>query len=128
MPPARWLKRPAWAKPYAMAMEPTAVTIQDSREMPPTCAMLAGNMMIPEPIMFTATRNVSCIRLIRFFCMTFPFALPELLPGQTIHQIATALGRRLKAQPMNVSLETRKLLVELAGVEQVVLNRLGLLR
>ena len=49
-----------------MAMEPTAVTTQDSSEIAPTCAMFVGSMMIPEPIMFTATMNVSCIRLIFF--------------------------------------------------------------
>ena len=48
-----------------MAIEPSAVTIQDSSEIAPTCAMLAGSMMIPEPIMFTATMNVSCIRFMR---------------------------------------------------------------
>ena len=65
MPPGRWLKRPAWAKPKAMAIEPSAVTIQDRSEIAPTCAMLAGSMMIPDPIMFTATMNVSCIRFMR---------------------------------------------------------------
>ena len=58
---------PACAKPYAIAIEPTAVTIHDSSEIAPTCAMLVGSMMIPEPIMFTATMNVSCIRFIFFF-------------------------------------------------------------
>ena len=67
MPPLRWLKMPACAKPYAIAIEPTAVTIHDSSEIAPTCAMLVGSMMIPEPIMFTATMNVSCIRFIFFF-------------------------------------------------------------
>ena len=32
--------------------------------MAPTCAMFAGSMMMPEPIMFTATMNVSWIRFI----------------------------------------------------------------
>src|SRR6266550_8595226 len=45
-----------------MAIEPTAVTPQESREIAPTCAMFVGSMMMPEPIMFTATMNVSCIR------------------------------------------------------------------
>ena len=43
------------------------MTIHDSSEIAPTCAMLVGSMMMPEPIMFTATMNVSCIRFI-FFC------------------------------------------------------------
>ena len=64
MPPARWLKSPAWANPQAMAIEPSAVTIQESREIAPTCAMLVGSMMMPEPIMFTATMNVSCTTFI----------------------------------------------------------------
>ena len=67
MPPGRWLNSPACAKPYAIAIDPTAVTIHDSSEMAPTCAMLVGSMMMPEPIMLTATMNVSCIRFI-FFC------------------------------------------------------------
>src|SRR6187549_2559359 len=62
MPPSRWFSRPAWANPYAMAIDPNAVTIQDSSEMAPTCAMFVGSMMMPEPIMFTATMNVSCMR------------------------------------------------------------------
>jgi hypothetical protein len=47
-----------------MAIEPTAVTPHDSSEIAPTCAMFAGSMMMPEPIMLTATSNVSCTRLI----------------------------------------------------------------
>src|SRR5512139_2979626 len=66
MPPGRWLKMPACAKPYAIAIEPTAVTSHDSREMAPTCAMLAGSMMMPDPIMFTVTMNVSCTTPIFF--------------------------------------------------------------
>ena len=55
-----------------MAIEPTAVTNQDNREMAPTCAMFAGNMMIPEPIMFTATRNVSWIRSFSWAALVLP--------------------------------------------------------
>src|SRR4030095_4257242 len=55
-----------------MAIEPTAVTIHDSSEIAPTCAMFVGSMMIPEPIMFTATMKVSCIRLMRFFSCMLP--------------------------------------------------------
>ena len=57
-----------------MAIEPTAVTIHDSREIAPTWAMLVGSMMMPEPIMFTATMNVSCIRFI-FFCSAITLLL-----------------------------------------------------
>ena len=42
-----------------MAIEPIAVTIHESSEMAPTFAMFVGSMMIPDPIMFTATMNVS---------------------------------------------------------------------
>src|SRR5262245_64872408 len=45
-------------------MDPSAVTIQDSREIAPTWAMLVGSMMMPEPIMLTATMNVSCTTFI----------------------------------------------------------------
>src|SRR4026208_2174075 len=45
-------------------MDPSAVTIQESREIAPTWAMLVGSMMMPEPIMFTATMNVSCTTFI----------------------------------------------------------------
>src|SRR5512145_2306593 len=62
-----------------MAIEPTAVTPHESSEIAPTCAMFVGSMMIPEPIMFTATMNVSCIRFIFFLdsCTLSPlFRLP----------------------------------------------------
>ena len=51
-----------------MASEPSAVTIHDSSEIAPTLAMLEGSMMMPEPIMFTVTMNVSCMTFIFFFC------------------------------------------------------------
>lgn len=40
-------------------MEPTAVTSQETIESAPTCASFDGNMMMPEPIIFTAVRMVS---------------------------------------------------------------------
>lgn len=45
-------------------MEPMAVTIHDRSETAPSWAMLVGNMMMPEPIMFTVTSVVSPMRLI----------------------------------------------------------------
>ncbi len=72
---------PACAKPYAIAIDPTAVTIHDSSEIAPTCAMLVGSMMMPEPIMFTATMNVSCIRFIFFFCSCITFVLISAAAG-----------------------------------------------
>jgi len=58
------LKSPASAKPYAIASDPIAVTSQDSSEIAPTLAMLAGSMMMPDPIMLTVTMNVSCTTFI----------------------------------------------------------------
>ena len=87
MPPGRWLYMPACAKPYAMAIEPTAVTIHDSREIAPTWAMLVGSMMMPEPIMFTATMNVSCIRFI-FFCSAIALSL-FLIPIREVYSRTT---------------------------------------
>ena len=50
-----------------MAIDPRAVTTHESNEIAPTPAMFAGSMMMPEPIMFTATMNVSCTTFIFFF-------------------------------------------------------------
>jgi hypothetical protein len=72
MPPSRWLKRPACANPHAIAIDPKAVTTHDSSEIAPTFAMLVGSMMIPEPIMFTATMNVSWTTFIFFVSATSP--------------------------------------------------------
>ena len=60
-----------------MAIEPTAVTIHDSREMAPTWAMLVGSMMIPDAIMFMDTINVSWTRFIFLGCMSPPVLLEE---------------------------------------------------
>ncbi|GLO02749.1 hypothetical protein PPUJ13061_26470 [Pseudomonas putida] len=49
-----------------MAIEPTAVISQDSSDTAPICAMLAGSMMMPDPIMFTVTRVVSPTKPIFF--------------------------------------------------------------
>ena len=54
-----------------MAIEPSAVTIQDNSEIAPTFAIFVGSMMMPEPIMLTATMNVSCMRFIFFACWLF---------------------------------------------------------
>ena len=69
MPPGRSLKRPACANPYAIASDPSAVTTHDSSEIAPTRAMFVGSMMMPEPIMLTATMNVSWTRFIFFECI-----------------------------------------------------------
>src|SRR6188768_4084606 len=49
-----------------MAIDPTAVTTHESSDIAPTPAMFAGSMMMPEPIMFTATMNVSWTTFIFF--------------------------------------------------------------
>ena len=58
-----------------MAIEPSAVTIQDNSEIAPTFAMFVGSMMMPEPIMLTATMNVSCMRFIFFACCCSAMAI-----------------------------------------------------
>src|SRR5262245_8453394 len=74
-----------------MAIEPTAVTIQDSSEIAPTWAMFVGNMMMPEPIMLTATMNVSCTRFI-FFCGAAAMAaLLELACVSLAHYVGMEL-------------------------------------
>ncbi|MNN81786.1 hypothetical protein D3C81_1986460 [compost metagenome] len=60
-----------------MAIEPIAVNIQDSNETAPSWAMLVGSMMMPEPIMFTATSVVSPVRLI----FLPDSAIADSLPG-----------------------------------------------
>ncbi|MCY1183391.1 hypothetical protein D9M73_240070 [compost metagenome] len=40
------------------------MTTHDSSETAPSWAMLVGSMMMPEPIMLTATRVVRLVRLI----------------------------------------------------------------
>src|SRR6185295_15261923 len=101
---------PACAKPYAMAIDPSAVTIHDSREIAPTCAMFAGSMMMPEPIMFTATMNVSCIRFI-FFCSCIALLLRSPRRGSLSNHVgieldATVLG--LLVDALHFIVEARK--------------------
>src|SRR6185312_3576425 len=119
-----------------MAIEPRAVTIQNKREIAPTCAIFVGSMMIPEPIMFTATMNVSCIRLIFLgSCMTYP-PIPTCAARlglrrttgafrDTVDQITPPAARPLEAQAVDVCLEAGKLLIKLARIQQVIVNRLG---
>ena len=61
-----------------MASEPSAVTIHDSSEIAPTCAMLAGSMMMPEPIMFTVTMKVSCTTFIFFWVSAIAALLVDM--------------------------------------------------
>ena len=43
--------------------------------------MFAGSMMMPEPIMFTATMNVSWIRFIFFLVVCQPLVSPMIQPS-----------------------------------------------
>src|SRR5687767_10532703 len=114
-----------------MAIEPTAVTTHDSREIAPTCAMLVGSMMMPDPIMLTATMKVSWIRLIRFGWSMMPPPsravrdLPSCFLCQAIDQVASTACGLLEPQAVNIGLESGEFLVELPGIEQIVLDRLG---
>src|SRR5512136_2628265 len=84
-----------------MAIDPRAVTIQESKEIAPTLAMLEGSMIIPEPIMFTATMNVSWTRLIFFgSCIVFSYlVLASFSPIRRLFQISFAdhVGAELDA-------------------------------
>ena len=60
MPPDLRLNIPHLANAHASAIEPTAVTSQEIIEIVPTSASLVGSMMIPDPIIFTMVRIVSC--------------------------------------------------------------------
>ena len=60
MPPPLRPYIPHLANAYAKHIEPTAVINQDTIERAPTCANFVGNMIIPEPIIFTAVKIVSC--------------------------------------------------------------------
>src|SRR6187401_733057 len=101
MPPVFWLNIPICAKPYAMAIDPTAVTIHDVSEIAPTPAMFAGSMMMPEPIMFTATMNVSCTTFI-FFLSDIPLLLHHISVkfDTTVHL--------LLVHPLHFVVEARK--------------------
>src|SRR5262245_64401042 len=135
-----------------MAMEPTAVTIQDSNEIAPTCAMFVGSMMMPEPIMFTATMKVSWIRLMRFFsCMTPPptFSVATLMvaprtsrvygcrppfPGELsrrsfAHHVGVELDAAVHAlleDALHFVVEAREAVERLLEGEEVVEHRLRL--
>jgi hypothetical protein len=67
-----------------MAIEPNAVTIHESSEMAPTFAMFVGSMMIPLPIMFTATMNVSWMRFIFFACFCSCLTAPAAFSSATL--------------------------------------------
>src|SRR5678815_2832955 len=129
MPPVRWLKSPAWANPYAIAIEPTAVTSQDSSEMAPTCAMFVGSMMMPEPIMLTATMNVSCMRFI-FFCGAAAMAaLLNLRGGSLANHVCVELDAAvdlLLVDALHLVVEAREAVERFLEDEEVIEHRLRL--
>src|SRR5271169_6329461 len=123
MPPSRWLKRPAWANP----IEPSAVTTQDSREIAPTCAMLAGSMMIPEPIMFTATMNVSWTRFIFLDCIPPPgHSSPRRSLADHVRVERDAAVRPLLEHTLDFVVETGEPVERLLECQEVVEHRLRL--
>src|SRR6478609_10407496 len=84
-----------------MAREPTAVTSQDSSEIAPTWAMLAGSMMMPDPIMFTVTRKVSCTTLI-FFLASAGARTPASRTAAVMRVLLVAVRRRSFAHDVGV--------------------------
>src|SRR6185503_7548657 len=126
MPPSRWLKSPACAKPQAMAIEPRAVTIHESREMAPTWAMLLGSMMMPEPIMFTATMNVSCTTFI-FLAVAAPvLTVPApRSPPDRVGEELDAVIDPLLIDALDLVVEAGKTVERLLKRHEVVEHRLG---
>src|SRR5690242_514885 len=99
--------------------------------MAPTCAMFVGSMMMPEPIMFTATMNVSCIRFIRLICCS-PCIGRLLLSGlQTSLADDVCVELNLPFLPLlehalDFVVEARKAVERFLEREKVVEHRLGL--
>src|SRR4051812_47104281 len=92
-----------------MAIDPSAVTTQDNSEIAPTCAMFAGSMMMPEPIMFTATTNVSCIKFIFFgSCMALPPVPCVVLFSDYVSVELDAAVDHLLVYALHFVIETRK--------------------
>ncbi|WP_236585422.1 hypothetical protein [Dyella sp. EPa41] len=78
-------------------MEPSAVTIHERSDIAPTFAMFAGSIMMPDPIMLTATSTVSCIMLI--------FFVPSISASSAL--IRSLSGwRRVHAQPADQTTDT----------------------
>src|SRR4051812_30891621 len=114
---------PACAKPYARAIDPNAVTIQESSDIAPTLAMLVGSMMIPEPIMFTATMNVSCTRFIFFFVS----AIVLLLLSNYVGVEPDTTFDRLLVHPLDFVAEAREAVEGLFEGIEVIEHRSGAL-
>src|SRR5215471_4912130 len=95
-----------------MAIEPSAVTIQERSEIAPICAMLVGSMMMPEPIMLTATTTVSCIIVIFFGAVAIVLSL--FLDAQHVVHAVFHLGA------FDHPRESRELLLALLHALQVL--------
>src|SRR5262245_49303192 len=95
--------------------------------------MLVGSMMIPDPIMFTATMKVSWMRFMRLAttgsakgavaCIVC--CVTVLLLSNAVHEVASARGGGLESEPVNIGLEAGEFAIEVAGIKQVVLDRFG---
>src|SRR5258706_1785271 len=104
-----------------MATDPTAVTIQESSEIAPTRAMLAGNMMMPDPIMLTATRNVSCISVIFLFCVVM--ALSVGADDSFLHDVGVERGPAVDpflVHALDLVVETGKSIERLLEGQEVI--------
>ena len=111
-----------------MAIEPSAVTIQDSSEIAPTLAMFVGSMMIPEPIMFTATMNVSWIRLIFFFVLPWHVSPRDVVESSLADDVRVKPDATVDAflvHPLDLVVEAREAIERLFERHEVVEHRLG---
>src|SRR6267154_3246162 len=113
-----------------MAIEPTAVTIHDNSEIAPTWAMLVGSMMIPEPIMLTATMNVSWTKFIRFACCCSAMML-LLRSGPRSRSLADHVGaefdaavRPLLKHALDLIVEAREAVERLLKCKEIIQHRL----
>src|SRR6188472_327161 len=109
-----------------MAIEPKAVTIHDSREIAPTCAMLVGSMMMPEPIMFTATMNVSCTTFIFLAAgapAEFTVAVPKSPPDRVGEELDAVIDPLL-IDALDLVIEAGKPVERFLKRHEVVQHRL----
>src|SRR5258706_4433299 len=93
--------------------------------MAPTLAMFVGSMMIPDPIMLTATMNVSCVRVIFFCCMVAP--LPLNVPGPSLlDHVGVELDSAVDPfliHPLNLVIEAGESIERLLEREELVEHR-----
>src|SRR4029450_1462461 len=104
-----------------MAIEPRAVITHDNSEIAPTFAMFVGSMMIPEPIMLTATMNVSWIRVI-FFRSSTAVSSKLFTYGVRV-ELDPSVYSFLK-DPLHFVVEAGKLVERFLEREEVIEHRL----